>query len=299
MCSDLHEILAMPVKQTSPVAAASRHKRIHPARFAGAMVLVLTCSGLMIVGVRQLPQSPLGYGIACGLGALFTLVNASVLEWLVHRYVYHRNWIPGLRRIYAIHHPGHHFTFFPTWRYVSDGSPRRHKILGNDASQLHTSNWENSLVELAHFSFYMTIGALCLWTPAWFLTRNIPFLAGLVVTSAVVSDLFVRVHDAIHYPGRYPWIETRAGFAFLDRHHFIHHVDTEANVNFLLPLADWLLGTLRVGLTPSESARHGSHEEAKANPVGRSAPAREVAQPRQTESVHTKPPRPDREASLS
>ena len=111
------------------------------------------------------------------------------------------------------------------------------------------------------------------------MTHNISFLAGLVFTSAVVSDLFVRVHDAIHYPGSYRWIQAQPWFAFLDRHHYIHHVDTEANVNFLLPLADCLLGTLRLSLTPSELAKHGTLEAAKANPVGWSAPAREVANP--------------------
>jgi hypothetical protein len=145
---------------------------------------------------------------------------------------------------------------------------------------LHTSGLGNVLVKLAHFSFYMTIGCVALWVPAWLMTHNVFFVAGLVLTSAVVSDLFVRVHDAIHYPGSYPWIQSQPWFAFLDRHHFIHHVDTEANVNFLLPLADWLLGTLRLSLNSSELAKHGTLEEAKANPIGASAPARDVARPR-------------------
>jgi hypothetical protein len=54
----------------------------------------------------------------------------------------------------------------------------------------------------------------------------------------------------------------------------------EANVNFLLPLADWLFGTMRRDLTTEELARHGSLAEAKAHPRGTSEPAREVARPR-------------------
>jgi hypothetical protein len=38
----------------------------------------------------------------------------------------------------------------------------------------------------------------------------------------------------------------------LRRHHYIHHVDTEANANFLVPLADWAMGTLRLSLTDGE-----------------------------------------------
>ena len=62
-------------------------------------------------------------------------------------------------------------------------------------------------------------------------------------------------------------------YPFIDRHHFIHHVDMEANVNFLLPLADWCYGTLRTTLTAAEIAKHGTLEEAKATPVGHSEPA--------------------------
>ena len=93
----------------------------------------------------------------------------------------------------------------------------------------------------------------------------------------IFSDLFVRVHDAIHYPGIYPFLDSQLWFRFLDRHHYIHHVDTEANVNFLLPLADWLFGTMRRTLTPEELAIHGPLDEAKACPIGMSEPAREVA----------------------
>jgi hypothetical protein len=71
-----------------------------------------------------------------------------------------------------------------------------------------------------------------------------------------------------HYPGLHPWLEAQGWFRFLEEHHYIHHVDTEANVNFLLPLADFLFGTLRQQLTPEELARHGSLAEARARPVG-------------------------------
>jgi len=71
----------------------------------------------------------------------------------------------------------------------------------------------------------------------WLLTGNRRFLVGLVLASALVSDWLVRVHDAIHNRSQ-PLIQRAAFFAFLDVP-IISHVDTEANVNFLLPLADW------------------------------------------------------------
>jgi hypothetical protein len=243
------------------------------------MTVAAACTGIVWL-VRSLPVFFLSGLITAGLGCIYLLMIASVLEWLVHRYVYHRRWLPFAGRIYAIHHRGHHFEIFPTWRYVTNPPMRRHPILRTDVSHLNPPGWRNALVKLSHFVFYMTIGCVLIWLPAWLLTHNIAFLAGILLASVIVSDLFVRVHDAIHYPGLHRFIEAQSWFCFLDNHHYIHHVDTEANVNFLLPLADWLFGTMRRRLTTEELARHGSLQEAKACPVGTSEPARLVARPR-------------------
>jgi hypothetical protein len=184
-----------------------------------------------------------------------------------------------LGRIYRIHHHGHHHVFFPTWRYATNGLPRRHPVLGPDAPRLHPPGWRNALTKLSHAAFYMGVGAACVWLPAWLLTGRVAFLASLVAANALIADLIVRVHDAIHYPDSHRWLQGRGWFRFLDRHHFIHHVDAEANVNFLLPLADWLFGTLRRSLSEAERRRHGSPEEGRLRPAGASEPAREVARP--------------------
>jgi hypothetical protein len=243
-------------------------------------LLIAGVLSALVLLVRLLPISPAGF-LAAGLAGLVALpFAASPLEWLVHRYVYHRRGFSWLRRIYVIHQQGHHHVLFPTWRYVTNGPVRRHAIVASGAAVLHTSRWRNVSIKLCHFAFYMTIGAVCIWLPAWLLTANVAFLAGLVAASVLVSDLFVRVHDAIHYPGLHRFLEGRSWFHFLETHHYIHHVDTEANVNFLLPLADWLFGTLRRHLTSEELARHGFLADAKAHPVGTSEPARIVAAPR-------------------
>jgi sterol desaturase/sphingolipid hydroxylase (fatty acid hydroxylase superfamily) len=70
-------------------------------------------------------------------------------------------------------------------------------------------------------------------------------------------------------------IEAQPWYRFLDRHHYIHHVDLGANLNFLLPLADWIFGTLRTELTTEEIASHGTLEKAKATPIGQGDRARE------------------------
>jgi hypothetical protein len=249
-----------------------------------AMLMVAVCAALVAL-VRALPASTAGDAAAVAAGLGLAVVAASLLEWLIHSYIYHGRAIPFLRRIHRIHHHGHHHVFFPTWRYVTTGAPRRHPVMGPDTLSLHAPGWRNALTRLSHFAFYMAVGAVCVWLPAWLLTGRVALLASLVVANVVIADLVVRVHDAIHYPDRNRWLQGRGWFRFLDRHHFIHHVDASANVNFLLPLADWLFGTLRRSLTETELREHGSLDEARARPLGASEPAREVARPRRSEAV--------------
>jgi sterol desaturase/sphingolipid hydroxylase (fatty acid hydroxylase superfamily) len=40
------------------------------------------------------------------------------------------------------------------------------------------------------------------------------------------------------------WLERSRPFRFIERHHRIHHVRMNRNLNVLLPLADLVLGTL-------------------------------------------------------
>jgi hypothetical protein len=89
-----------------------------------------------------------------------------------------------------------------------------------------------------------------------------------------VSNLFIVVHDTIHRPGSHRLVEAQPWFGFLDRHHFVHHVDLGANLNFLLPLADLLFGSLRTQMTQEEIDRHGTLADAKSRPIGEGERAR-------------------------
>ncbi|HEY6059682.1 MAG TPA: hypothetical protein VIV10_03775 [Gemmatimonadales bacterium] len=253
---------------------SNRVRALNGARVgAGAGVLI----GLVVAAVAlaiHLPPGPVGVAAAALLGALILPVAASPVEWLVHRYLYHRVLTEPLRPLYRVHHQAHHYLYFPTWRYVTSGPPRRIPLVGAKVADAPTGRWTNRAIEAAHFAFYMALGAGLIVAPFWWLTRRLAFVAGAGVALVVVSYLMIAVHDTIHRPGAHPWIERQRWFAFLDEHHFIHHVDTEANVNFLLPLTDWLFGTLRTALTPDERARHGTRIEAKACPNGAGEPAR-------------------------
>jgi len=210
--------------------------------------------------------------VAVVLGLAVIPLVASPIEWFVHRFVYHEEVLRPLGAIFVVH-TAHHFAFFPTWRYVTSGPPRRLAIRRR-TPDVHAAPASNARVRLAHFSWYMGIGALVVWAPAWFVTRSTAFVVGLVISSAVVSNLFIVVHDTIHRPGSHRMVEAQPWFRFLDRHHYIHHVDLGANLNFLLPIADALFGTLRRSLTTEELASHGSLEVAKARPAGQGERAR-------------------------
>src|SRR5947209_5915044 len=95
-------------------------RRLSPWRVGALALLLLGLLGAAVAAVRALPPSPAGYLVAGLLGVAALPIAASPLEWLVHRYVYHRRVLPLLRRICAIHHQGHHHAIFPTWRYVTN-----------------------------------------------------------------------------------------------------------------------------------------------------------------------------------
>lgn len=51
----------------------------------------------------------------------------------MHRCVYHVPVIGALRPIFTVH-TAHHYTYFPTWRYVTSGPPRRLAITAEGAA---------------------------------------------------------------------------------------------------------------------------------------------------------------------
>jgi len=234
---------------------------------AGSAGIVAAVTGAGIV-VRLLADGGFRSIVAFVLGLAVIPLIASPIEWFVHRFVYHAPVIRTLEVIFRVH-TAHHFAYFPTWRYTTNGPPRRLRVVPGRAPEVQTHRAGNSAVRLAHFGWYMAIGAVAVWLPAWLLTRSTPFLVGLVLASAVVSNLFIVVHDTIHRPGSHRLVEAQPWFPFLDRHHWIHHIDLGSNLNFLLPLADLLFGTLRVTVTAEEQQQHGTLADAKAHRSGR------------------------------
>lgn len=239
---------------------------------AGTALIFAFVAGILVIA-RRSAQDPLTLGavLFSGLGAAAAIVaTGSLYEWIVHRFVYHApSRMPLFNGIYEIHQRGHHWHRFPPDHYVEAGPVERIPValLGApDPYDLCRSSTKRWSAWAGQYALYLAVGIPFAFVPAWLLTRNAIFTASAVVSGLVVCYFFIRVHDVIHYPaGRL--IERFGWFRFLDRHHYIHHMDTRVNLNFLLPLGDWLFGTMRREPTAREMERWPTFEEAKRLPA--------------------------------
>ncbi len=207
-------------------------------------------------------SGPVSVALSLLAGVLSMLLVASIGEWFVHRYAMHRGRrFPQFRLATELHHQAHHCRHFTPDRYIHSGPIEYPSVLGHGTGNLCRTRLSRALTVGSHAAFYSLFGAPIVGT-AWVATANAWFAAGAAVTTIVLIALFIRVHDAVHYPGA-SYLEHFRWFWFLDRHHYIHHIDTRANTNFLLPLGDLLMGTLRRQLTPAELRRWPSYAVAR------------------------------------
>jgi len=98
------------------------------------------------------------------------------------------------------------------------------------------------------------------------------FALGVAIIPFLASPIEWFVHSTHSFHLVHGIVEAQPWFTFLDNHHYIHHVSLGANLNFLLPMADLLFGTLRTQLTPEELRAHGSLKSAKMIRVGEGEP---------------------------
>jgi hypothetical protein len=225
-------------------------------------VVAAAFRGARALGAAQATALTLLASVALALAVC--LLIGSIVEWMVHRWLMHRpTRLPGLRLAYDHHHRAHHWINFPPDQYIQAGPVQYVPLWRGRLDQVATSRVAWTLTVASHFAFYGVFALLSAVLPAWWWTGNVVFAATVSVTAVVLLVLFIRVHDAMHYPGLSPLLERLAFFRWLDHHHYIHHIDTGANTNFLLPLGDLLLGTWRRELTADELRRWPSYEEAR------------------------------------
>jgi hypothetical protein len=240
-----------------------------PARFMGGAAAILGVVAVLVSLARVTagaPFSALGWLVGVPGAVVVILTLGALYEWLVHRFVYHGpSRVPLLQSIHVIHQRGHHWHRFPPDRYVEAGPVERIPVFPAEPYALCGATRPRLLAWAGQYALYMAVGVPLAFVPAWLFTHNPLFTASCVVAGVVVCYFFIRVHDVIHYPAERA-IERQAWFRFLDRHHYIHHIDNTVNLNFLLPLGDWLFGTLKRELTAHEAQLWPSFEQAKRLP---------------------------------
>lgn len=227
--------------------------------FGTVVTLFAIAQGLAPSSVHTLQ----GFTASLAAGAALALLTGSVVEWAVHRWIMHRpSRLPGLRLAYEHHHRAHHWINFPPDQYIQTGPVQYVPLRSGRLDRVATSRVAWAVTVGAHLAFCSVFALALVVLPAWLWSGNPVFAWPATGTSAVVLFLFIHAHDAMHYPGLSA-LERFKFFKWLDHHHYVHHIDTGANTNFLLPLGDLLLGILRRELTPDERRRWPSYEEAR------------------------------------
>ncbi len=169
--------------------------------------------------------------IAILAGALICVVQASFFEWAFHRYWLHRPWLP--ESCFTSHTLVHHqlCKFDDTFHVVEE----------EQEEALSFQWWGGPTLILIN-----TIPWALL---AWGLAAcgvAFPFVVFVTTCATVIALYYVGyegLHHLMHKPAL-PFLVRSRLFRFIERHHRIHHVHMDRNLNVLLPLADFCLGTL-------------------------------------------------------
>ncbi len=169
--------------------------------------------------------------IAILAGCLLAVIQSSFFEWAFHRYWLHRPWMP--KDCFTTHTLIHHqlCKFDDTFHVVEE----------EQEEALHFQWWGGPVL----VSMNIIPWVLLAWALA---ARGLvaPYVAYLVSFSVAAFAYYIgyeSLHYFMHKP-RVKFIERSRWFQFLKRHHRIHHVHMNRNLNVLVPLADLVLGTL-------------------------------------------------------
>jgi hypothetical protein len=169
--------------------------------------------------------------VAVPLAVVAGILQATMFEWIYHRYWLHRPWLPP--QMFTAHTLVHH--------QLCKHEDTFH-ITEPEQEEAMTFQWWAGVVLV---SINMIPWALVAWLasgtgyPGW------TVMATIGATIFVYYLAYEGFHYLMHKP-TIPWIERAGFFQFIKKHHRLHHVYMGKNFNVVLPLADLMLGTLVV-----------------------------------------------------
>ena len=177
-------------------------------------------------------------------------MQASLFEWAFHRYWLHRPWLP--KECFTSHTLVHHqlCKFDDTFHVAEE-----------EQEEALTFAWWGGPVLIA-------INVIPWLLLAWALTAAgiMRFAFLLPACAAGVFLLYYIGYEGLHYlmhKPTFPWIERSRYFKFLERHHRIHHFQMDRNLNVLVPVADFLLGSLVTEAAEPAGTREGAKKLAR------------------------------------
>lgn len=162
-----------------------------------------------------------------GLIPIF-IAYASLFEWCLHRFVMHRP-VKGLRFAFEKHAHVHHHIFKADESYHLRDEADKAKI---------PMAWWNGAVMILIASTPCAIFGL--------ISNNWQPWGMLVVVLGIYYGAYESLHWCMHLPKkpRARLIERSWIFRRLNGHHLLHHRYMGKNFNVVLPLWDWIFGTL-------------------------------------------------------
>lgn len=159
-----------------------------------------------------------------GLSFAGGVVYASFFEWTLHRYVMHRPLL-FLRYPFRAHALTHHGIF--------DGGATYHLRDPGHVDKVRMAWWNGPVLLLIN----APVAGLVAWAAG-----SVWAGAGFITAIALYYALYEFLHWCMHVP-RPRWFQSWRGFRRIDRHHRLHHLKPDRNLNVVLPLADLVLGT--------------------------------------------------------
>lgn len=158
-------------------------------------------------------------------GLLVGIAFASFFEWVLHKYVMHRP-VGKFRYAFQAHAVVHHQVFKADTTY--------HLHDEKDKETIPMAWWNGAvLIMIGAIPFAL----ISLLIGNWGLT-----LGGVLAFTSYYC-FYEYIHWCMHLP-KARRVEKPLWFRKLNGHHLLHHRYMHKNFNVVLPLADFLLGTL-------------------------------------------------------
>ncbi len=174
----------------------------------------------------------MNFVITAILALTLGLVYASVFEWVLHRYVMHQS-IMGFRYPFEAHALTHHRIF--------KSDPTYHLQREEDKRKIRMAWWNGPVLLVIGMIPFVAISIVLaragLWAECWIVSGT-----GVAISLGYYGA-YEYFHWCMHLP-KQRRVESSWLFMHMNGHHLLHHRNWKKNLNVVLPVADWLFGTL-------------------------------------------------------